>query len=232
MLLKSIGVMAAAGVSIYHVGPYLLGHRTRGIALRGDASSRKVALTFDDGPDPRYTPRCLEILAAHGVKGAFFLIGRKVRQYPGLAREIAACGHDVGNHTWSHRRHWILSPEKARVEVREGARAITEVLGAPPRLFRPPWGQMNLFTFLEAVRLEERCVFWSLPARDYRRGLSPGWIVTRVARRLRGGAIVLLHDSGGPEGAPGVMVEALPGIIREAKRQGFQLVPVGEMLDG
>lgn len=234
LFLTSIGMLATAGVTgtfIYHLAPYLWGTWARKIIRKGNASSRKMALTFDDGPDPRYTPRCLEILKAHQVQATFFLVGKQVMRHPDLAREIRIQGHILGNHTWGHRRHWLLSPQRAKVEVREGARAITEVVGEPPRYFRPPFGLMNLFTYREAVRLGEQCVFWSIPARDWQRGLSAGWIVKRVTSRLRGGAILLLHDCGGAEGAPEVMLKALPDIIHEGRQQGFQWVSLGEVMD-
>ena len=106
-----------------------------------------------------------------------------------------------------------------------------EVIGEPTRFFRPPFGEINVFSFREAVRLEERCVLWSIVAKDWQRGRSAGWIARRVTSRLRGGAIVLLHDGGRTEGAPEVMLKALPNIIHEAKRQGFQLVSLSEMID-
>ena len=231
MLALTVLVTAAvAGIGIYYLGPYLLEFWGHGIPGGGSAPSPRVVLTFDDGPDPRYTPRCLEILDAYQVHAAFFLIGEKVRRYPELTRQIRTRGHDLGNHTWSHRRHWLLSPQRAEVEVREGMRAIAEVSGEPPRFFRPPFGQMNLCSYRAAARLGERCVLWSLPGKDWRRGRSPGWIVRRVTLRLRGGAIILLHDSGGAEGAPDVMLKALPDIIQEAKRRGFRLVSLSEMM--
>lgn len=226
-----LALAGVGGICIYCFSPYLWGFWNHGITRNGGTSSRKVALTFDDGPDPRYTTRCLDILKAHQVCATFFLVGEKVKRYPELAQEIRAQGHDVGNHTWGHRHHWLLSPKKAKVEVREGAGAIMEAIGEPPRFFRPPYGMMNLFSYREAVRLQEQCVLGSIPVMDWRRGRSADWIIRRITSRLRGGAIVLLHDSGGAEGAPEVMLRALPDIIHETKRRGFQLVSLSEMMD-
>lgn len=226
------GITAIGAISTYLLGPYLHGLARPGIRRRGSPRSRQVALTFDDGPDPRYTPRCLEILQAHQIHATFFLVGQRVRRHPDLARQIRAHGHDVGNHTWSHRHHWLLAPRGARDEVREGSRAIREILGEPERYFRPPFGVMNLASYREAVRLGERCVLWSIAARDWQAGCSADAIATRVSTRLRGGAIVLLHDGGGTEGAPEAMLEALPEIIVEAKRREFRLVALSEMTDG
>jgi peptidoglycan/xylan/chitin deacetylase (PgdA/CDA1 family) len=219
-------------VAAYHLSPYLVGSLAGRVVWTGDGRSRKIALTFDDGPDPRYTPRCLELLAAHGVRASFFLVGERARRHPDLARAIRAGGHDIGNHTWSHRYHWLLAPEAARIEVRRGAEAIGDVIGEMPPFFRPPFGAMNASSYREARRLDERCVMWSLPGRDWQRGLVPETIARRITGRLRGGAIVLLHDGGGAEGAPQVMLEALPRILTAAKQQGFPLVSLSGMLDG
>lgn len=231
-LLGILTTLSAGGIALYHLGPYGLGVLSSRIIRRGNPASRMVALTFDDGPDPRYTPRCLEILSTYGIRACFFLVGERVRRYPVLAREIRAQGHEVGNHTWSHRSQWFLSPRRTKLEVREGAEAISEVLGERPCFFRPPHGRMNLIGYQEATALGERCVLWSLSAQDWRRGRSPAWITKRVMARLQGGDIVLLHDGGEVEGAPEAMLGALPEIIRGARQRGFDLVPLREMMVG
>jgi len=235
LLLTLFGVFASTAIGVmftYLLGPYLLGCWSDRLTRRGNARSRQVALTFDDGPDPRYTPRCLEILKAHDIHATFFLIGEQVRRHPDLARQIRAQGHDVGNHTWSHRHHWLIAPRRAIDEVRKGSRAISEVIGEPPRYFRPPYGVMNLFSYREAARLGERCVLWSISAKDWEAGRSAATLAGSVRTLLTGGAIVLLHDSRGAEGAPEAMLGALPDIISEAKRRGLRLVALSEMIHG
>lgn len=173
MFLRLFGVLALAAVgatAVYALGPYLQGFRRHRITRRAAAGSTEVALTFDDGPDARYTPRCLDILEQHGVRATFFLVGERVRRHPDLARQIRERGHDVGNHTWSHQHHWCLGPRRSMDEVRGGSRAIAEAIGEAPRYFRPTFGIMNLSTYLASARLGERCVLWSLAARDWGRG--------------------------------------------------------------
>lgn len=230
-LLGVLAITAVGAIAAYLLGPYLFGLWSHGITRKGKAGSGQVALTFDDGPDPGYTPRCLEILEAHHVHATFFLVGQQVRRYPDLTRQIRAHGHDVGNHTWSHQHHWLLAPRRAMDEVREGSRAISETIGEPPRYFRPPFGVMNLFSYGEAARLGERCVLWSIAAKDWEGGRSANMIAGTVCTLLKGGAIVLLHDCGGAEGAPEAMLRALPDIISEAKRRGFRLVALSEMIE-
>ena len=128
----------------YTWGSHLL---TLGSVWRGPRAGRKVALTFDDGPDPEQTPRVLDLLAAHGAKATFFLIGERAARAGALVRRIAAAGHDLGNHTWSHRSLWLSGPAETGRQVRQGHDAIAQVAGAAPRFFRPPWGMTNLALF-------------------------------------------------------------------------------------
>jgi peptidoglycan/xylan/chitin deacetylase (PgdA/CDA1 family) len=99
---------------------------------RGPTGRRRVALTFDDGPDPEATPRLLRLLEQRDVRATFFLIGERAARHPQLVQAIAAGGHEVGNHTWRHRNAWLLSPGAAAREIVEGARILAGILGLPP----------------------------------------------------------------------------------------------------
>ena len=134
---------------------------TLGCVWRGPRAGRKVALTFDDGPDPEQTPRVLDILAAHGAKATFFLIGERAEKAAAVARRIAEGGHDLGNHTLSHRSLWLSGPRETARQVNQGHEAIAQAAGAPPKFFRPPWGMTNLALFPLLHRLGTRCVFWT-----------------------------------------------------------------------
>ncbi|HTU64135.1 MAG TPA: polysaccharide deacetylase family protein, partial [Polyangiales bacterium] len=100
--------------------------------------ANRVYLTFDDGPDPEWTPRVLNVLDKEGVKATFFAIGQQAQQTPDLVRRIHDAGHAVGNHTFSHRHPWFMSQRTARAQVRDGANAISDVLGVEPKFYRPP----------------------------------------------------------------------------------------------
>ena len=103
--------------------------------------SEQVYLTFDDGPDPRWTPQILDLLAQASMHATFFAIGECAQREPALLRSIAAAGHAVGNHTYSHRHPWLMRSRAARAQVREGANALSSVLGREPFLYRPPHGR-------------------------------------------------------------------------------------------
>ena len=198
-------------------------------ARRGPRLSGKAALTFDDGPDPAHTPRVLDVLGAHGITASFFLIGERAAREPALARRIAEEGHDLGNHTWSHRSLWLCGPRATRREVLDGHDAIAQAAGQPPRYFRAPWGMTNLALFPLLRRLTTPCVFWSVQP-EGRRPAEPTRQIARCARRARPGAILDLHDADGVPGAGARLAGALPGIVGTLRAQGLALVPLRDLL--
>lgn len=202
---------------------------TLGCAWRGPRTERKVSLTFDDGPDPETTPRVLDILAAEGVKATFFLIGERAARSGSLVRRIAGEGHDLGNHSWSHRSLWLAGPRRTAQEVTRGHDAIADVAGAPPRFFRPPWGMTNLALFPLLRRLGTPCVFWTVQTEGRRPAPAPVQ-VARASRRARPGAILDLHDADGVPGAGQRLVAALPSMIRTLRADRYALAPLSDLL--
>jgi len=196
---------------------------------RGRRDRAAVALTFDDGPDRETTPRVLDVLAEHGIRGTFFLIGRRAERAPEVTRRIAAEGHDLGNHTWSHRSLWLCGPSQTAREVRDGQAAVAQAAGVAPRYFRPPWGMTNLALFPILRDLATPCVFWSAQP-ESRRAVEPQLQISRGLARARPGAIFDLHDADGVPGAGHRLVQALPSLIGGLERAGYSLVPLRELL--
>jgi len=218
---------AAPGLwGAYTWGSHLL---TLGSIWRGPREHRAVSLTFDDGPDPEWTPRVLDVLAREGVRAAFFLIGQRARRVPEQARRIADSGHDLGNHTWSHPSLWRCGPAHTEREIGDGHAAIADAAGAPPRFFRPPWGKTNLAMFGVARELGTPCVFWTVQP-ESRRPVVPAEQARRGLARARTGAIYDLHDADGVPGAGRRLVEYLPALIAGLRAQGYALVPLRELL--
>ena len=218
---------AAPGLwGAYTWGSHLL---TLGSIWRGPRERRAVSLTFDDGPDPEWTPRVLDVLAREGVRAAFFLIGQRARRAPEQARRIADSGHDLGNHTWSHPSLWRCGPARTEREIADGHAAIADASGAPPRFFRPPWGKTNLAMFGVARELGTPCVFWTVQP-ESRRPVVPAEQARRGLARARTGAIYDLHDADGVPGAGRRLVEYLPALIAGLRAQGYALVPLRELL--
>lgn len=192
-----------------------------------------VAITFDDGPSPAYTPAILDILAEHNVKATFFMIGRHVEMYPDIARRIVAEGHDIGNHTYSHRSLVPLHPDKVMEEIIHCEEIFHSVTGITPVFFRPPRG-----VYSQAVRdivtaRNYTLCLWTISSQDWRE-ISSRDITTRILSQTIGGDILLFHDSGNIISAEGGSryntVHALPQIITGLKEKGLIPVSMQELL--
>ena len=228
------GLTAAAGVlggaAAYTLGTQVMAGAIRlGVVKRGPARPM-VALTFDDGPDPTYTPLILDTLAAAGVQATFFMVGRQVDAFPEVARAVAKAGHDIGNHTYGHRHLSTLAPRGAAEEVERGAAAVAEATGIPPRYFRPPWGMFNWTAYVRAGQLGEDRILWSVRPEGWLRGVSAGEMAARVIRRAHPGAIVDLHDRGGHPTTPRATWAALAGMIAGLRARGYSVVPLRTLL--
>jgi peptidoglycan/xylan/chitin deacetylase (PgdA/CDA1 family) len=195
---------------------------------RGRPGSRQVALTFDDGPDPEATPRVLDRLAARGVRATFFLIGQRAVRHPELVRALVAAGHEVGTHTWAHRNAWFLGPAATADELRRGVGALADITGAPPRLYRPPWGIVNLAALRVAAAAGLTTVLWSMQPEGLR-PRTPAEQLRYCARRLHDGAILDLHDAPGLPGAPQRLLGFLPDLLDLLADRGLAPVPVGSL---
>jgi peptidoglycan-N-acetylglucosamine deacetylase len=219
-----------AGATAYTVGAQALaGGLHLGVIKRGPLRPM-VSLTFDDGPDPEHTPRILDVLAAARAQATFFMVGRQVEASPALARAVAAAGHDLGNHTHSHRHLWTLAPAAAIAEVDRGAAAVAEATGLVPRYFRPPWGAFNWAAYVRAAQIGEVRVLWSVRPEGWLRPVTAGEMAARVVRGCHPGAIVNLHDRGGHPSTPNATVAALAGMISGLRARGFEIVPLRELL--
>jgi peptidoglycan/xylan/chitin deacetylase (PgdA/CDA1 family) len=225
MLVSRLALAAAAAWVGYAWLPHLW---TSGCLRRGTDGARRLALTFDDGPDPEWTPRVLEILDRHAVRASFFLVGTRAVHAPATVRAIAAAGHEVGNHGWSHRSLWLCGPRRTSTEIGRAHAALAELAGRPPRFFRPPWGMVNAAMFPLLRRHGERAVLWSIQPEGLRPA-SPAAQVRHVRQRAHPGAIVDLHDAEGTSGAPARLCAALPAMIAELRDAGYVLVTVAEL---
>ncbi|MBV9340591.1 MAG: polysaccharide deacetylase family protein, partial [Acidobacteria bacterium] len=158
-----------------------------------ERGSRQIALTFDDGPNDPHTLKLLEILDKHAVRATFFLIGRHVRQRPDIAATIAAQGHTVGNHTFSHPLLIFQPRSRIEEEIITCQQALRDAVAEPSNLFRPPWGgrRPGIFRFVRGLGLEP--VLWSVTGYDWN-APSADYIEKKVQAQIRGGDVVLLHD--------------------------------------
>jgi peptidoglycan/xylan/chitin deacetylase (PgdA/CDA1 family) len=153
-----------------------------------------IALTFDDGPDPLYTPPLLETLERVGARATFFVVGERVASNRKLLREIEARGHEVALHGMTHRRHDRLARAAARADLEAGMAAIAAAGVARPRLYRPPYGATSATLSAICAELDLGLAYWSAWGQDWE-PIAAARIAALVERDLRPGAVVLLHDS-------------------------------------
>ena len=221
----SLAAVAIAAHGAFHRNSGVFGR----VLSRLPTRERKVALTFDDGPNPVATPRILDTLRAEGVLATFFLLGPHVEQWPGIARRVADEGHAIGNHGYYHRKlHW-KSPSYVREDLTFGTDAIVRATDSRPRYFRAPHGFRSPWVTPMARRLGQRTIGWTLGVWD---SDKPGaeTIVRRAVEGTRPGTILLLHDGDGydPAGDRTQTADALPRIIGELRARGYEFVGLAE----
>ncbi|TCN38439.1 peptidoglycan/xylan/chitin deacetylase (PgdA/CDA1 family) [Kribbella orskensis] len=181
------------------------------------APTKYVLLTFDDGPDAKYTPQILEILKSYDAKATFFEVGQNVVKHPDLTKQIHEQGHSVQNHTWSHADLRKLSSASLRNQVAKTDQAIRAQTGYTPRCLRPPYGGVNKVVTQRTDSLDKVIRLWTVDSHDWER---PGTsvIVKRVLTGVKDGSIVLMHDGGGNRSQT---VAALPSILKTLQAKGY-----------
>lgn len=177
-----------------------------------------IYLTFDDGPDPDYTPRLLDILELFQVKATFFVLGEACERHPELLRRILAAGHALGNHTRRHRHPWLISDDMARAEVGEAFQIIADISGEAPRLFRPPYGRRRRAMLEEARRLEMKTLLWDRSAIDWGFRACEDGISARLGK-AGPGQILLCHDAPRCANRPDLMLAVLPAFISDCQKR-------------
>jgi peptidoglycan/xylan/chitin deacetylase (PgdA/CDA1 family) len=196
---------------------------------RGVRTRRALALTFDDGPSEA-TEQLLEVLAAHRVRATFFHCGANVSRLPGVAREVASAGHDLGNHTMSHPYLFLRSAAFISEEMTAAQEIIAGVTGVRPRLFRPPYGVRWFGLRAAQERLGLTSVLWSTIGRDWK--IPAHSVVRRLLAGAKNGAIFCLHDGRELRARPDVAttIEAVRQVIPELLDRGFHFETVNEIL--
>ncbi|MEM6609600.1 MAG: polysaccharide deacetylase family protein [Pseudomonadota bacterium] len=216
---------AAAAFGAAHWAAPLAAQTAIPLVLTRAASGRRaVALTFDDGPHPTLTPQLLDILAAYGARATFYVIGRNAARYPDILRRIAAEGHEIGNHTWSHPSLFGLGDRAMLSELERTNAAVRAAVGFDPQNVRPPYG--NMYPRQSQVvfdALGMTTVLWSIDPLDWQRP-GAGVVANRILSASHAGAVVLSHDIHGPT------VRAMPTVIEGLLAREYQLVQVSEIM--
>jgi peptidoglycan/xylan/chitin deacetylase (PgdA/CDA1 family) len=195
--------------------------------LRGDIvfevpqTARRVALSFDDGPDPAVTPALLDVLRRHDARATFFFLGSQAETARDVVERVIADGHEIGNHTWRDERTARMPADEFETRLLR----TKEILGAPARLFRPGGGWIGREKTAIAARHGYRCALGSIYPHDAHVGLRPR-IVADVARRARPGAIIVLHE-GRPDRVG--VVAAVDDLLGRLRAAGYAVVPISEL---
>jgi peptidoglycan-N-acetylglucosamine deacetylase len=202
-LISGAVAIAATGLAIggYYYASLWPTSQIFGRTLTAPRKPGEIALTFDDGPNPAFTPRLLEILERHSVKATFFLVGSYASNQPTLTRQIAESGHLIGNHTWSHPNLASTPPDKVREELRTTSDALQQILGKPIRFFRPPFGARRPNVLRTARELGLTSVTWNAMTNDWAEPSADRITATLSAKvdklQARGFATnIVLHDGG------------------------------------
>lgn len=190
---------------------------------------KRIALTFDDVPDPRFTPQILDVLKEYGVKATFFVNGQRVLNHPELAKRIHDEGHVIGNHSFTHPDFNKISMTAFISEIKKTEQAIFPITGYIPKLIRPPYGEITEEQLIWAAEHKYRIVNWNVDSLDWK-GLNKEQVLTNILSGIRPGAIVLQHGGGGYGSKLQGTIDALPEVIKTLKNQGYELVTVPELL--
>ncbi|MEH7095749.1 polysaccharide deacetylase family protein [Neobacillus vireti] len=191
-------------------------------------SQKAVAITFDDGPNPSYTPEVLDIFAKAEGKATFFMIGEQMEKNPDIVRQVAEQGHEIGNHTFSHPKLSELSPADCLLEIERNEKIIQELTGQPPFVFRPPYLDYNNDTIsilkgkgypmIGALNMEAQD--WEQPGVEH--------ILSASRKCVRNGSILIFHDGYGDRSQT---IQAVKKLVFELKSGGYQLLTVSELLN-
>jgi len=223
LLLGGVGSLGAAA-AVYAYGAMSHGSQLFGRTLIAPSRPRELALTFDDGPNPAWTPRLLDTLERHNVRATFFLVGSYAAKEAALVRRIAESGHLIGNHSWSHPNMAVTGMRKVRDELRRTSEALEQMIGSPVRFFRPPFGGRRPGALRAAREMGMTPVMWNAMTGDWKESSSD-----RIAERLMGkidangrrgsASNVVLHDGSnrGPHADRGPSVAASDLLIGRYK---------------
>lgn len=197
----------------------------------GSCAKRAVAITFDDGPSPHYTPQILALLKQYNAKATFFVLGCKVEKYPAVIKEALADGHELGNHTYCHPRLPKTGRMAQQLEL-ERTELDLKLLGCRTagKIMRPPYSEYDQRLLKYLDHTDQELILWSVDSGDWR-GLPAPCIVKNVLRQVKNGSIIIFHDSDEHEQADrNPTVEALESILPALQQAGYRMVTVSELL--
>jgi Predicted xylanase/chitin deacetylase len=203
--------------------------KNKTVVYSGSTEKMQIALTFDDGPDNKYTPKILDILSQNNIKATFFVVGKNVKLYPNNLKRISSEGHAIGSHTYSHSDLNKLTTDQVRAEMTENENAIDSVLGYHLNIMRPPYGLNSVPTIKTIADMGYKVIDWSVDTVDWN-GTTPAKIMEYITKQTKPGGIILHHCAPGKLGLDNT-ISVLPTEIATLKAKGYQFVTVPELLN-
>ncbi len=195
-------------------------------------TEKEIGLTFDDGPDPLYTPQLLDLLARYNAKATFFIVGSHAEGQLELLRRIHEEGHVLGIHNYVHKSNWLMRPKTVKHQIEMTNDLIERATGQRSTYYRPPWGIINLFDYSNMGHMQ--IILWSALFGDWRIRLGAKRLEKRMLKKLSPGQVLLLHDCGMTFGAdrdaPRNMLEALETYLEKGRREGYSFVGIDKMI--
>lgn len=191
---------------------------------------KSIVLTFDDGPDPQYTPKLLDILKINDVKCTFFVLAENAQKYPDVIKRIKNEGHCIGLHSLRHGNAIFSLPYQTKKSFVK-ALNIMDDLGINIKFFRPPWGIFNPLTYHYAKSNNLKIILWSMHAMDWSKWVTEDYIKQRIINNIKPGDIILLHDgSRGMKNFPEKTIKALKTVLPILKKRGFQFISADDFI--
>ncbi|NOV03235.1 polysaccharide deacetylase family protein [Paenibacillus planticolens] len=197
--------------------------------LRGSSQEKKVALTFDDGPDTRFTPKVLDALKANQVKATFFVLGSQASSHPDIIRRIVREGHVIGNHSYSHANLPTLTVDKFQNQIMNTENVLQGLIGYAPKLIRPPYGAINEEQVRWVADHHYLIVNWNVDSLDWK-SLTSEQVLNNIMQQTKPGSIILQHSGGAASQDLSGTVQAIGPLIAKLKAAGYTFVTVPELL--
>jgi len=199
-----------------------------------DGVEKVIALTFDDGPSPVWTPKILDELKKAGVKATFFMLGKNVEKYPEIARRVAEEGHEIGNHTYDHHVLIFSSTGHFASEIKDAEKAIKNATGQTTKYFRPPKAWLTSKEKQKIKAMGYKIILWTLNSKDWVT-FDDKYIIKYILRHIKPGDIILFHDSGGAFTTEGgdrhETVRTIPILVEKLREKGYKFVTITELLN-
>lgn len=207
----------------------------KGTIYEAHIKDKYIALTFDDGPSPFWTPKILDELKKYNIKATFFMVGSHAEKYPEIVKRAADEGHEIGNHTYLHHVLIYYTNDELRLEIKHTEDIIYNITGKRTDLFRPPKGWLTKQEKKYIKSLGYKIILWTLNSKDWVTFFSNKYIIHNIIKNVQPGDIILFHDSGGTfslrEGDRSNTLRVISKLIKELQAKGYKFVPVSDLLN-